>query len=437
MIYIGLEIHIRLKSNTKLFSRAPNVYSKDLVANTATNPVDIAYPGTLPSFNPVCLEHAIALGLALNMHISPISYFERKSYSYPDLPKGYQVTQEHHPVLKDGIIILPNKKIIRIKKAHLEEDAAKLIRDKEGCIIDHNRAGAPLIELVTYPDIHNVEDAIACLKEVHYLIRHLGISDGDMSLGCFRADVNVSIGTNDQLGSRQELKNLNSFVFARQALEYEIDRLNSLKDPEPATRGFCQNTKRTFLMRSKEEAGDYLYLPDPDIPPIVINKNLIDKVKKHMALIPSKIRDLYVDLKHPQIDHILDHPEWIKPLEIMRNKIGPEQAYKWMCILKNHHDQVNWNRAVDLIQQCFQTHTTDQILKSIINGSYIISVVDINIKSLIVQILENQSNAVKDYQNGKLQALASLIAYGKKIAPEVNMKELSQQIKNILDVKKV
>ena len=304
-VVIGLETHTQLKTNTKIFSGASIKYGAE--PNTQACEVSIALPGVLPVLNKEAVQCAIKFGLAINAHIAPRSVFARKNYFYPDLPKGYQISQFELPVVGKGAITIQvpavgknvaYEKVVNITRAHLEEDAGKSVHGAvEGMSgIDLNRAGTPLLEIVTEPDMRSAAEAVAYAKKLHELVQWIGICDGNMQEGSFRCDVNVSVrpkGT-EKLGTRREIKNLNSFKFMTQAIEYETRwQIETLEDGgtiQQATVLFNPDTGETRSMRSKEEANDYRYFPDPDLLPLVISEADKAAVKATMPELPEAMK---------------------------------------------------------------------------------------------------------------------------------------------------
>ncbi len=298
-VVIGLETHVQLQTNTKQFSGASTAFGAE--PNTQACEVSIALPGVLPVLNKKSVECAIKFGLAIDAEIAPRSVFARKNYFYPDLPKGYQISQYELPVVGKGkltIQIGDQEKVINITRAHLEEDAGKSVHGAvEGMSgIDLNRAGTPLLEIVTEPDMRSAAEAVAYAKKLHELVQWIGICDGNMQEGSFRCDVNVSVrpkGT-DKLGTRREIKNLNSFKFMQQAIEYETRwQIETLEDGgkiEQATVLFNPDTGETRAMRSKEEANDYRYFPDPDLLPLEVTEADKARVKADMPELPHAMK---------------------------------------------------------------------------------------------------------------------------------------------------
>ncbi|MBV6475638.1 MAG: Aspartyl/glutamyl-tRNA(Asn/Gln) amidotransferase subunit B [Rhodocyclaceae bacterium] len=305
-IVIGLETHAQLNTASKIFSGASTAFGA--APNTQACAVDIALPGVLPVLNRGAVERAIRFGLAVGGRVAPRSVFARKNYFYPDLPKGYQISQYELPVVSGGGLTIrvsrgdtAEEKFVRLTRAHLEEDAGKSLHEdfhgRSG--IDLNRAGTPLLEIVTEPDMRSAEEAVAYAKALHALVRWIDICDGNMQEGSFRCDANVSVRPkgSDQLGTRREIKNLNSFRFLQQAIEYEarwqIDRLEDGGRIDQATVLFDPATGETRAMRSKEEAHDYRYFPDPDLLPLEISAAWIDEVKAVMPELPEAMKSRF------------------------------------------------------------------------------------------------------------------------------------------------
>jgi aspartyl-tRNA(Asn)/glutamyl-tRNA(Gln) amidotransferase subunit B len=314
-VVIGFETHAQLSTNSKIFSRAPTAFGAE--ANTQACAVDMALPGTLPVMNIGAVERAIEFGLAINAHIAERSIFARKNYFYPDLPKGYQISQFEIPVVQGGEVSFflevgkeTVRKTVRLERAHLEEDAGKSLHEdfigQSG--IDLNRAGTPLLEIVTQPDMRSSDEAVAYAKELHKIVTWIGICDGNMQEGSFRCDANVSVRKPGQpLGTRREIKNLNSFKFMQQAIDYEvrwqIDQIEDGRAIQQATVLFNPDTGETRAMRTKEDAADYRYFPDPDLPPLVIARDWVERVKSEMAELPRVMAERFVkDYALPEYD---------------------------------------------------------------------------------------------------------------------------------------
>jgi aspartyl-tRNA(Asn)/glutamyl-tRNA(Gln) amidotransferase subunit B len=295
---IGIEIHTQLATNSKMFCGCNND-SRNAKPNTNICPVCMALPGTLPVVNKGAVELAIKMAKGFNAEVANFTSFDRKNYFYPDSPKGYQITQMDHPIIQKGhveILVNGEFKKIGIHHAHLEEDAGKLSHPEKAnySLVDYNRAGTPLVEIVSEPDIKSPEEAKRYLQEIYNIVTSLGICNGDMEHGNFKFDLNVSVSDTDELGTRTELKNLNSFRNAERALNYEIQRqidvLESGEKVEQETRGWNDAKGKTFSQRSKEEANDYRYFPEPDIPPLNLEVEFIDEIQKEIGILPIQTR---------------------------------------------------------------------------------------------------------------------------------------------------
>jgi aspartyl-tRNA(Asn)/glutamyl-tRNA(Gln) amidotransferase subunit B len=301
-VVIGFETHAQLSTRSKIFSRAATAFGAE--PNTQACAVDLALPGTLPVMNRAAVERAIRFGLSVGSHIAESSVFARKNYFYPDLPKGYQISQFEIPVVQGGEVSFflgTEKKTVRLVRAHLEEDAGKSLHEdfvgQSG--IDLNRAGTPLLEIVTEPDIRSSAEAVAYARELHKIVTWIGICDGNMQEGSFRCDANVSVRKpGAPLGTRREIKNLNSFKFMQQAIDYEVRwQIEQIEDGhkiQQATVLFDPDTGETRAMRTKEDAADYRYFPDPDLPPLVIARSWVDEVKASMPELPRAMAERFV-----------------------------------------------------------------------------------------------------------------------------------------------
>ena len=304
-VVIGLEIHTQLATNSKIFSGASTAYGAE--PNTQACLIDLGYPGVLPVLNEEVVRMACKFGLAVNAAIAPRSIFARKNYFYPDLPKGYQISQYELPIVEHGELFITddegNEKRIGITRAHLEEDAGKSVHDVYDRYtgIDLNRAGTPLLEIVSEPDLRSAKEAVAYMRKIHTIVRYLGISDGNMQEGSFRCDANVSVRPrgDEAFGTRTEIKNLNSFRFVERAINFEVERqIDVLEDGGQVvqeTRLYDSARDETRSMRSKEEANDYRYFPDPDLLPVEISAEFIDEVRETLPELPDEKRQRFVD----------------------------------------------------------------------------------------------------------------------------------------------
>ena len=314
-VVIGFETHAQLQTHSKIFSRAATAFGA--APNTQASAVDLALPGALPVMNREAVQCAIKLGLALGSHIAPRSIFARKNYFYPDLPKGYQISQFEIPVVQGGEVSFfveedkqTVRKVVRLVRGDVGEDAGKsLHEDYHGMSgIDLNRAGTPLLEIVTEPDMRSSAEAVAYAKELHKIVTWIGICDGNMQEGSFRCDANVSVRKpGDKLGTRREIKNLNSFKFMQQAIDFEIRwQIEQIEDGhaiQQATVLFDPDTGETRAMRSKEDSADYRYFPDPDLPPLCISEQWIEETRGQMPELPRKMAERFVaDYGLPEYD---------------------------------------------------------------------------------------------------------------------------------------
>lgn len=318
-VVIGLENHVQLTTNSKIFSGSSIRFGAE--PNTQASPVDLALPGVLPVLNRGAVERAIRFGLAVGAKIAPQSVFARKNYFYPDLPKGYQISQFEDPVVQGGTISFAYEKdgkletkTVNLTRAHLEEDAGKSLHDDYAGMsgIDLNRAGTPLLEIVSEPEMRSAAEAVAYAKALHSLVVWLGVCDGNMQEGSFRCDVNVSVRPVGQkeFGTRCEIKNLNSFRFMEEAIHYEVRRQIELIEDGgkviQATRLWDPDKKETRSMRTKEDAQDYRYFPDPDLPPLVIGQDWIERVKADMPELPGALRARFTgDYGLPEYDSLV------------------------------------------------------------------------------------------------------------------------------------
>ncbi|UVW29362.1 Asp-tRNA(Asn)/Glu-tRNA(Gln) amidotransferase subunit GatB [Massilia sp. H6] len=318
-VVIGLENHVQLTTNSKIFSGSPIRFGAE--PNTQASPVDLALPGVLPVLNRGAVERAIRFGLAVGATIAPQSVFARKNYFYPDLPKGYQISQFEDPVVQGGTVSFAYEKdgkletkTVNLTRAHLEEDAGKSLHEDYAGMsgIDLNRAGTPLLEIVSEPEMRSANEAVAYAKALHSLVMWLGVCDGNMQEGSFRCDVNVSVRPIGQkeFGTRCEIKNLNSFRFMEEAIHYEVRRQIELIEDGgrviQATRLWDPDKKETRSMRTKEDAQDYRYFPDPDLPPLVIEQAWIDRIRAEMPELPGALRARFTgDYGLPEYDSLV------------------------------------------------------------------------------------------------------------------------------------
>ena len=334
---IGIECHVQLATKTKLFSPADND-ARDAEPNSKTHEIDFGLPGMLPVLNKHAVELAVRAGKALNAPIARVSRFDRKHYFYPDLPKGYQTSQMYQPIILAGYVDAPledgSLKRVQIDHAHMEEDAGKLTHHDGYSLVDLNRAGTPLIEIVSEPDMHSAEEAKAYASELHKLMVYAGVTHGDLYHGNMRFDVNISVAKKGatELGKRAEVKNLNSFRSVERAAEYEfkrqVDLLERGESVVQETRGWSDDQQITTSQRSKEDAQDYRYMPDPDIPPVVLSDEFIAKIQAEVPMLPGEYREKWsqLNLDKSVINSLLSNQNYARIMLEVQEKSGDTAA---------------------------------------------------------------------------------------------------------------
>ena len=431
---IGLEVHVQLMTNTKLFSPAKNQFGED--ANTLVDLIDLGLPGVLPVLNEGAMKQGIKFGLATNAKIAETMIFDRKNYFYPDLPKGYQITQLHYPIVRDGVVEVNGKKI-RIHQAHLEEDAGKSMHDKydDKSVIDLNRSGVPLLEIVSEPDIRSASEAVNYLKKIHQIITYLDISDGNMSQGSMRCDANVSImkPEDKEFGIRAEIKNINSFKFVEKAINFEIKRqikiLEANGTVEQETRLYDSIKDETRSMRTKEFANDYRYFPCPDLVPTNITEELIESVKENMDELPEEKQDRFMssyNLNEYDAGVICADKETANFFEEVVENADVQLAAKWIIgdlnALLNKHDmdleesKIDAENFSELIQKITDNTISGKIAKEVLEemwntGAKVSEVIDSKgmqqisdageLENIIEIILNENTDQVNAYKSGK------------------------------------
>ncbi len=431
---IGLEVHVQLMTNTKLFSPAKNQFGED--ANTLVDLIDLGLPGVLPVLNEGAMKQGIKFGLATNAKIAETMIFDRKNYFYPDLPKGYQITQLHYPIVRDGVVEVNGKKI-RIHQAHLEEDAGKSIHDKydDKSVIDLNRSGVPLLEIVSEPDIRSASEAVEYLKKIHQIITYLDISDGNMSQGSMRCDANVSImkPEDKEFGTRAEIKNINSFKFVEKAINFEIRRQIKILEAngavEQETRLYDSIKDETRSMRTKEFANDYRYFPCPDLVPTNISEEFIESVRKDMDELPEEKQERFMstyNLNEYDAGVICADKQIANFFEEVVKDADIQLAAKWIIgdlnALLNKHDicldesKIDAANFSELIQKITDNTISGKIAKEVleeiwITGTKVTEVIDSKgmqqisdegeLENIIETILNENNNQVIAYKSGK------------------------------------
>ena len=353
-VVIGLEVHAQLQTSSKLFCGDSTVFGA--APNTQVSVISLAHPGTLPVMNEKVIALAVKLGLALNCTIVQENYFARKNYFYPDLPKGYQVSQHTAPICLGGFVTINVdgiKKDVKLNRIHMEEDAGKSIHDldEKYTSIDLNRAGMPLLEIVTEPDMHSAEEAYAYVTELRKLVRWLGVCDGNMEEGSMRCDANISIRLKGEtkLGTRVEVKNLNSIRNVKKAIEIEVDRLIAITENGEMilqqTRSFNADNNTTFALRSKEEADDYRYFPEPDLPPFFITNEYLQSAQSAMPILPLQLQTKYTEqyllseYDALQLSNDKEDADFYEAITLHTTHY--KAAANWMTALKNYATENN------------------------------------------------------------------------------------------------
>ncbi len=464
---VGLEIHAELKTDSKMFCACKNDPSAE--PNTNICPICMAHPGTLPYPNKEAVEKMIQIGIALGGKIASFSEFDRKSYFYPDIPKAYQISQYKYPIVEGGELAG-----VKISRVHLEEDTAKTshVLDDEYSYIDFNRAGAPLMELVTEPCIYNAETARNFAKELQLLLRSLGASDADMERGQMRVEANISLKNQDgSLGTKVEVKNLNSFRSVYEAILYEEKRQNKLLDEGKKviqeTRGWDENKNISFSQRRKEEAADYRYFPDPDLPKMSINSTnsvfSLSEIREKIPELPDEKRARLSDILSKQqveffinndlmlslFDNVtkslkrdkdsvrlvanyisVDLVSYEPSRDILQDKRFADNFAKLMEYLSD--DKLSSRSAKDLI--AILVDNSDIDLESYINENKLWQVTDDNLLSgLLEEAIKNNKQAFEDYKSGNKKASGAIIGYAMKKAKEKGISLNPQKLSQLLD----
>ena len=434
-VSIGLEMHCEFKSKSKVFSNALNEYSE--IPNINVNAIDMAFPGILPTINKECVRKSILMAMILNCQIPKYLYFDRKNYYYPDLPKGYQITQMNNPIGINGNLIIEcngEEKNVLIHDIHLEEDTASLDHYSDATLINYNRAGVPLLELVTEPCLSSADEAVAFLEEVRRIYQYADISDADIKKGQIRCDVNVSISDNDKLGTRVEVKNVNSIANVYETINYEIKRQSELKDLGrydevlQETRRFDEETGTTIRMRSKEDAIDYKYCVEPNIPKFKITEEWKDEIKKNIPMLPRERKHMYINeynLSEYDANIIIKNKDYAEYYEECVNLgMDKKQVANWLIVqiiaylkqeditLKDFYLKPNLLKQI--LSELEKGNISSKQAKEIFNKSlenkkepkeFIKDNTQISDKEELVTIIENILNnnlkQIEDYKNGK------------------------------------
>ncbi|GAA6829613.1 Asp-tRNA(Asn)/Glu-tRNA(Gln) amidotransferase subunit GatB [Helicobacter pylori] len=468
---IGLEVHVQLNTKTKIFCSCSTSFGESPNSNTC--PVCLGLPGALPVLNKEVVKKAIQLGTAIEANINQYSIFARKNYFYPDLPKAYQISQFEAPIVSDGKLEIDTKegtKIVRIERAHMEEDAGKNIHEGSYSLVDLNRACTPLLEIVSKPDMRNSEEAIAYLKKLHAIVRFIGISDANMQEGNFRCDANVSIRPkgDEKLYTRVEIKNLNSFRFIAKAIEYEIERQSAAwesgcynEEVVQETRLFDTNKGITLSMRNKEESADYRYFKDPDLYPVFIDEKLLKEAQKINEL-PSTKKIRYMkdfNLKEDDANLLVSDPLLAEYFESMLNLgVKAKTSVTWLCVellgrlkaeitLENcgvsahmlgalakriDEGKISGKSAKDVLDRLLEEQGGD--VDALIEQMGLSQVNDTEaIVKVIEEVLKNNADKVLEYKSGKDKLFGFFVGQAMKNLKGANPSVVNAILKEKLD----
>lgn len=461
---IGIEVHVELKTFDKVFSKAPN--NTTAPVNSLVNIIDLAYPGVLPSVNKNVVSFGIKTCLALHCDVTRRMHFDRKNYFYPDLPKGYQITQLATPIGTNGYLTLNDEKKVRIHELHIEEDTCKSLHQKDRTLLNYNRAGVPLIEIVSCPDMHDGDEAMLYLERLRELLFYIGVSDCKMQEGSMRADVNVSISDSDVLGTRVEIKNIGSIHDVKDAIEAEVARqeemLRNGENVTEETRKYDADSKTTILMRKKEVGNDYRYFPEPDIPYLVVNDNDIEKVKNSFDLLPDERRSIYLSrgilpvnvekiIKHKDIsDYLNQFVDTDLDFKTASNLLlGDISSYLNKELIEFNDLKLDKNRFKNLVDMIVNGDISSKILKDIL-VDFLTTDLDIKdilknngislnnnqdeLLTIINNVLDKFPDSIQDYKNGKDKAFQFLVGMVmKETRGSANPKLVSSMLKDLLD----
>lgn len=450
---IGVEIHVQLKTKSKMFSTAPNTFGKE--PNTMTMPLDLAFPGTMPVVNKEAVSFGVKVCTAMHMKVAEVIEFDRKNYFYPDLTKGYQITQQFNPIGKDGYIEITlsdgSIKRVRVDNAHLEEDTAKEIHLSDISLIDYNRSGIPLLEIVSQPDMHSGEEAMKYVEAIREIVTYLGVSDGKMEDGSMRCDINISLSEkgSDKLGTKTECKNLNTISNIKSAVDYEVKRqteiLESGNKVVQETRRYDESKKMTVLMRVKTDAIDYKYFREPNIVPIDLDEGFINDAVYSMNKLPNQYRQELKEkgLGNYEIEELLKNRDFVIYFEeclelgiknptvlwnyLMVDMLGylnkNEMKLGDVCFPKDHLVQlinmidsgkINSKQAKEILAEMLATGTNpEKIAKD--KGMEQISDESL-IDDLVKQVLDSNAQSIADYKRGKDHALGYLVGQVMKLS---------------------
>lgn len=463
---VGIEVHTELKTQTKLFSNSANTYGK--MANTCTNVIDLGYPGVLPTLNEYAIELALRAALVLNCKINKRMHFDRKNYFYPDNPKNYQITQNRTPIGVDGYVEIETskgKKKVKIHDIHIEEDTCKSIHTENKSLLDFNRAGVPLVEIVTDLGMNSSEDAMAYLEKLRELLLYAGVSDCKIEEGSMRCDCNVSVSKTDKLGTKIEVKNIGSISNVGLAIEYEEKRqarlLEEGKTLKEETRRFDDKTSSTVLMRVKETGNDYRYFPEPDIPFVELTDEFIEKVRASLPMSYDKRKEIYLSRgisetnakkilqNMPLSDYLNKYIDKNINLVIASNLLlGDIAAYlnKYEMTLDKTHltddkfiDVVNKLDSGKINSKIFKTilddiMENDDSVEKVLSNHDVKSMSEEELVQIIKNVLDENEKLVNDYKSGNervMKAIMGLIM--KETRGNANPKDVTDNLKKMLD----
>lgn len=473
-VTIGIECHVQLKTKTKLFSAVGND-AREAPPNTLVNHIDFGLPGALPVLNAEAIYLASKAAYALNSYPQTFSKFDRKHYFYPDLPMGYQITQYDEPIVIGGTVDIKignQVKQIGITRAHLEADAGKSVHPagKDYSLVDLNRAGTPLLEIVSEPDMSSSSEAKAYARELYLAMRYSGVSEADLYYGNMRFDVNVSVSQNETLGTRTETKNLNSFRSVEKTVDYEVDRQIELIEKgqkvNQETRGWDDSKQKTFLQRTKESADDYRYMPDPDIPPVILEDSYIADIKKEMPILPPEWRKRLssLGLEEVQIETLLEadiENDKIAYLLLLEENIDDPKLAKFMANwfvnleiparrdstisleLDNNERHKIYKASYLLFQNDLLSSTNlKTLLSELLNSSEIISDIEAyattkgyiqvsnvdEINKIVATVIEENPKAASDVKNGEMKAIGFLVGQVMKLSKGSANPALAQKL---------
>ncbi len=443
-VVIGIEIHCELKTNSKMFSGAPCSFGEE--GNTCVNEIDLGHPGTLPCVNKEAIKKAVQACLAFNLKIDPLIRFDRKNYYYSDLPKGFQITQQFYPIGKDGYVIIDvenEKKKIGINRIHLEEDTAKQFHLEDETLIDFNRAGTPLIEIVSEPDMKNGKEAAAYVETLRQTLLYIGVSDVKMEEGSMRCDVNISLNKpGEGYGVKNEIKNLNSIANVQKAIDYEIERQSKILDEggivEQATRRYDEVSKTTVLMRKKEGSVDYKFFPEPNIFPIRLSDEWIDEIKNNLEELPEAKKERFkkeYDLTDYDIKVLINNKKLAETFEeVMKFTGNAKAAANWLItdvsaylsknnltLEKSRFNAEYFAKMINMIDRkvISTTQGKDIVLSEVMSGKDPEAVISEKglkqvsdedaLLKLVNEVLDEQPHSLPDYGNGKDRAVTFLM----------------------------